>query len=177
MQCLRRILRIQFTDRVPNTEVLRKANIDGIECSLMRNQLRWAGHVKRMDDNRIPKQLLFGQLKIGVRSRGRPKFRYSDSLQVSLKNCNLGFRSWEILANSRTAWRSAVYEGVKSYEAHRISSLEQRREARKRTNPFLRILPGGLICPTCGKSCLSRIGLAGHCRSHAGPPAKRQRVS
>ena len=76
--CLRRILGIQWSDRVPNTAVLRRAGIDGIEAMLMLHQLRWLGHVRRMSDERIPKQLLYGQLRTGKRNCGRPKLRFQD---------------------------------------------------------------------------------------------------
>lgn len=171
--CLRQILRIHWTDRVSNTQVLQKSKMSGIEAFLIRNQLRWAGHVKRMSDGRLPKQLLFGQLKNGSRKRGRPKLRYTDTLQVSLKNSNLGCRSWETLAMNRATWRKAIYEGVMKFEVRRVSALEHKRAIRKHPNPSLGVHADGLTCSTCGKRCMSRIGLIGHQRTHAVPLAKR----
>ena len=63
MRCLRRICNIRWQDRVPNTDVLEKCGLTSIEALLMNSQLRWAGHVVRMSDERIPKALLYGQLK------------------------------------------------------------------------------------------------------------------
>jgi len=54
MRCLRRIAGIRWQDRVPNTEVLRLCGISGIEAFLLAAQLRWVGHVVRMEDDRIP---------------------------------------------------------------------------------------------------------------------------
>ena len=34
--------------------------------------------MRRMDDGRIPKDIMFGELKEGKRKRGRPKLRYKD---------------------------------------------------------------------------------------------------
>ena len=70
---------------------------------LLRNRLRWVGHVKRMVDARLPKELLYGQLKTGHRRRGGPKLRYSDNIQVSLKATNLSLDTWETLAMKRGA--------------------------------------------------------------------------
>ena len=67
LQCIWRILGIQWSEKVPNTDVLPKANSQGIESMLVWNQLRWIGHVCRMNNQRIPKQLLYGQLKLGER--------------------------------------------------------------------------------------------------------------
>ena len=65
--CLRRILGIKWQDRIPDTEVLEKAGLPSINTLLMQAQLRWAGHVAQMEDNRLPKQLLFGELTEGKR--------------------------------------------------------------------------------------------------------------
>ncbi|KAJ7324884.1 hypothetical protein JRQ81_017904, partial [Phrynocephalus forsythii] len=45
---------------------------------LKQRRLRWLGHVVRMDDGRIPKDLLYGELIKGKRPRGRPQLRYKD---------------------------------------------------------------------------------------------------
>ena len=89
LQCLRRILGIQWSDKVPNADVLLRASAQGMESMLVWNQLRWVGHVCRMDDQRIPKQLLYGQLKLGKRKPGRQKLRYQDAVKINLCNLNL----------------------------------------------------------------------------------------
>ena len=55
MICLRKIIGIKWQDFVPNTEVLKTCNIDGIETFLLSAQFRWSGHLVRMEDERIPK--------------------------------------------------------------------------------------------------------------------------
>ena len=72
---LRAILQISYQQRVTNDEVLMRANAIDIEITLAKMQLRWAGHVARMADNGIRKQLLFGELadgkiRSGTRSNG-----------------------------------------------------------------------------------------------------------
>ena len=63
MKCLRRTCGITWQLRIPNTEVLEKCQTTGIETYIYRNQLRWAGHLVRMDEGRIPKALFYSQLK------------------------------------------------------------------------------------------------------------------
>ena len=54
MRCLRKLLCIRWQDKVPDTEVLQKANMKNIHAFLKRFQLRWAEHVFRMPDERLP---------------------------------------------------------------------------------------------------------------------------
>lgn len=50
--------------------------MEDMEVKLVRNRLRWLGHVSRMEDERPVKVLLFGELNDGKRPFGRPKIRY-----------------------------------------------------------------------------------------------------
>ena len=170
LQCLRRILGIQWSDMTPDTAVLRKANTKGIEALLVLNQLRWVGHICRMDDQRIPKQLLFGQLKIGKRKPGRQKLRYQDTVKVNLSNINLDCRSWEDVTADRTAdrtkWRKTLWTGVGKFQEAVILKLEQKRAARKAATNSVSTGETLWQCDDCGRICKSRIGLIGHKRIH-----------
>ena len=59
MKCLRKLLSIKWQDMVPDTEVLTRGGIPNIHKLLQEAQVRWAGHVARMPDNRLPIQLLY----------------------------------------------------------------------------------------------------------------------
>ncbi|BHF76310.1 hypothetical protein SprV_0501940800 [Sparganum proliferum] len=54
LSCLRRILRLNWQDRIPDTEVLERTSILSIYTILRQMQLRWSGHLVRMDDERLP---------------------------------------------------------------------------------------------------------------------------
>uniref|UniRef100_A0A0L8GRK0 Uncharacterized protein n=1 Tax=Octopus bimaculoides TaxID=37653 RepID=A0A0L8GRK0_OCTBM len=60
------------------------------EAIFIKIQLRWSGHLSRVIDIRIPKQLLFGQFSTG-RSVGRPFLRFKDKLKDNLKRCYIPF--------------------------------------------------------------------------------------
>ena len=83
-RCLRSILGIKWQDRVSNEEVLKRASLPGIESILLQVQLRWAGHVIRMEDVRMPKAVFFSELQEGKRDRGAPRKRYKDQLKSCL---------------------------------------------------------------------------------------------
>ena len=53
LRCLRCILHIQWQDKVPNTEVLDRANLKSIFAILSERHLRWLGHVRRMEHDRL----------------------------------------------------------------------------------------------------------------------------
>ena len=59
MRCLRRIATIKWQDIIRNTEVLQRCAQTGIEPHLKHAQLRWSGHLVRMADDRIPKDVLY----------------------------------------------------------------------------------------------------------------------
>ena len=59
---LRAILGIRWSDRVTNNEALQLADMPSIEAMLLSRQLTWTGHVVRMNDDRLPKTVLYGEL-------------------------------------------------------------------------------------------------------------------
>lgn len=79
-------------------------------CSQRR--LRWLGHVHRMDDRRIPKKVLFGQLKIGVRKAGRPTLRFIEAIKRDLKTCEIDPSNWDDAASERARRRRTVKKGI-----------------------------------------------------------------
>ena len=72
-----------------NTEVLQICGITGIEAFLLKGQLRWAGHARRMSDDRVPKQVFCGQLAAGARPQCGPVRHYKDSLKENMKKCEM----------------------------------------------------------------------------------------
>ena len=75
---------------------------------LKQRMLRWLGQVCRMDDGRIPKNILYGQLSSGSRSRGLPKLRYKDIYKQDLKSCQVAPVNQETMAKNRTNWHSLI---------------------------------------------------------------------
>ena len=78
MRSLRRILSISWTYKVSNNEVLERADIPSMITILRPRKLRWLGHAHRMEDGRISKDLLYGELEFGSRPVGRPMLRFKD---------------------------------------------------------------------------------------------------
>ena len=73
-RCLRNILRIKWWDFIPNSEVLVKANLTCIEAMITtKKRLRWAGHVSRMENHRLSKFALYGEVSTGRKNVSTPK--------------------------------------------------------------------------------------------------------
>ena len=65
VHCLRRILGITWQDKVTNNVVLEKVGIPNLYKLLKQRCKFWLAHVKRMENGRIPKDLLYGELAAG----------------------------------------------------------------------------------------------------------------
>ncbi|XP_063615914.1 uncharacterized protein LOC134789139 [Penaeus indicus] len=163
--CLRTILNIHWSDYVTKVEVLEQAEISSIEAMLLKSQLRWAGHVSRMEEHRLPKIVLYGELSTGHRDRGAPKKRYKDSLKKSLGACQIDHRQSSTLAADRQAWRHTVHQAVASFEDSRRSNLKEKRRTRKDRETSAAVPDQTFDCSRCGRICLSRIGLVSHQRA------------
>ena len=69
-------------------------------------QIKWACHVTRMRDDRIPKQLLYGELCQGKRSVGGQRKRFTNNLRVSLIDFSIHTHTWE--EQLRMFWPSST---------------------------------------------------------------------
>ena len=124
LSCLRKILKIRWQDKIPDTEVLKKAKMPSLHTLLKLAQLRRTGHVTRMPDERLPKKVFYGELQEGKRSQGGQKKRYKDTLKASLKDLNTPTESWEQAAQDRTTWRCLINKGASQFEEREFVKLK-----------------------------------------------------
>ena len=89
---------------------------DSIEALLLKYKLRRAGQISRMEDHRLPKVVLYGELSTGHRDRGAPKKRFKDCLKKSLNVCHIDCQQWSDMAPDRDAWRHAVHKAASQFE-------------------------------------------------------------
>ena len=68
--CLHTILNIHWSDIVTNIKVLEMANVTSIEAMLLKIQLRWAGHVSRMEDHRYQKPYCMENCPLAIATKG-----------------------------------------------------------------------------------------------------------
>ena len=131
---------------------------------LMQRRLRWLGHVHRMEPNRLPREILYGELRDGAWKVGRPLLRYKDTIKRDLKAVMINVNKWEDTAENREAWRHQIKAQVLAAEENDRARAASKRTARKLRATSAR--PSTVhVCPKCQRDCHSRIGLLSHTRS------------
>ena len=90
----------------------RELGIPSVHHCIAHRQLRWAGHVSRMDfDRRLPRRMLSSWVPHS-RPTGAPTMTYGRSLGKALDHYHLDHSRWHELAANRAAWRAMLHTGV-----------------------------------------------------------------
>lgn len=168
---LRFILGIRWDERKTNVEVLNIAGLPSMYTLLRQRRLRWLGHVHRMKDGRIPKDLLYGELAEGKRPTGRPLLRYKDVCKRDLEALDINVDSWEALASDRVAWRRTLKAQLPVGEAkwkEKCAEKRARRKAKAAACDVPQTVTSSFTCPNCGRDCKAFIGLFSHSRKCKG---------
>ena len=105
---------------------------------LSQRRLRWLGQVHRMDDGRIPKEFLYGQLKTGVRKVRCLVLRFKDASKRDLKACEIHPNNFEDATCHRACWRRSKIEIIKKADVNRHQKDEEKRARLKNSST----LPG-----------------------------------
>ena len=130
VRCLRTILGVKRQDKITNLEILQlnstkqhsktaTADLDLVTytvCPLT----AFLGHVHRMPIDRLPKQIMYGELTGGKRPVGQPKLRYKDVIKRDLKDYGIDPMHWQTVAEERPTWRTSLTGGsaidIKAYQ-------------------------------------------------------------
>ena len=95
-QChLRTIMHVTWKGHVSNHDILAKGKIPSLHVLISQRRLVWLGHVTRMEDGGIPKDMLYSKLCLGTRPTGRPALRFKDVCKRDMKACDIDTSSWE----------------------------------------------------------------------------------
>ncbi|XP_048001407.1 uncharacterized protein LOC125238175 [Leguminivora glycinivorella] len=164
MRCLRYILGVTWKDRMTNEAVLLKTNCSSITAILKQRRLRWLGHVYRMGPERLPREVLLGEIADAKRPVGRPMLRFKDSCKRDMQSFSINLDSWETRASMRPEWRRDLSDGVTEHDKAWLDNLKQKR-LRSRAPPPL---DSRFTCDRCGKRCRAAIGLLSHRRRCTG---------
>jgi len=94
IKSVQKILGLHWLNKVSHVEIRRRANVHYMEHLVMQRQLRWVGHVIRMQSNRLPRRILYSELQQGQRAAGGQKKRFYDQLKATLRKCSVSQLSW-----------------------------------------------------------------------------------
>ena len=86
-------------DRVGNETVWKELRVEKVSEKMKEKQLGWFGHVRKSEEEGLSKRVM--GLKVGRRSRRRPKRRFMDCIEEELKIKGLEVSD----AEDRELWR------------------------------------------------------------------------
>jgi hypothetical protein len=86
-----------------NKEIYARVKKPNIMDTIRLNRLCWVGHVQRMEENRIPKRVLYMNLGI-TRLRGGPRNRWQDEMREEGRIVGEG---WQEVHN-REKWKKLL---------------------------------------------------------------------
>ena len=107
-RCVRMMCRVTLWHmkefRISQVELESRLGLKPLDACLAQRRLRWAGHVYRMDFERLPRKLLTSWVD-HPRPRGRPQFHFGHGLARDLTNAGVDIATWHQAAANRTAWQ------------------------------------------------------------------------
>ena len=134
----------------------------------MKSYLRGVGHIVRMDDGRLPRQLFYGEMWERKRSALKAKKRFKDTIKYNLKQSGLSVDQWKEMASDRSKWWKRIHESMESFENSRMQYSAYKRLIRKgEQGPAPSPQSHHAYCNICGKLCLFLAGPKSHLRKCA----------
>ena len=122
MRALRKICGVTLADRVENKAIRQRAGVkESVGVKVRKGMLRWFGHVERMEEERLTKQIYSAKVE-GCRGRGRPRHTFQDQIDRVLSEGDvrshknrracmkrvMSVREASEICKNRTLWRSIL---------------------------------------------------------------------
>ena len=92
MDFWRRSVRISRKGKIRNNIIKQKMNVRSLLDDIKTKQLQWYGHVQRMDEGRLPKEVMKWRPP-GRRKRGRPKLTWVEGIRGLMGEKGLTFNN------------------------------------------------------------------------------------
>ena len=111
---LARVMRIKRTDHVAHAEIRHRYGMcvqGSMKWHVRYRQLRWFGHVVRMDESRWPVQVMCGRPPDSRRPRKKPAHRWIDTIYQHLADLGVPTREYHVIreeAMERSTWREMI---------------------------------------------------------------------
>ena len=106
--CLRILLGTRLTDRISNSRLNEKCGSIPLSRAIMKERLRWLGHVLQTKDERLLKIVLFGQPSRAKRKAGHPRLGWEDVIKKDLKEMGTSLEGLKREALNTLEWKRSV---------------------------------------------------------------------
>ena len=171
---LRQLMGIKLSEHVFNFGVLERAEMPSVEEVVISSQLRWTGHTTRMEDERIPKKIFYGELKEGPRKVGAPRLRYKDVFKRHLKRIG-EFAGWRTKTQNRLTCRKVVAGTATAKRERNVMNCREKKQRDKSQHPH-QLQPPTSAMSASGRARL-RLGCLHTCDTgtHTSPRHHRYR--
>lgn len=108
MKYLRGVRGVTKMDKMRSDKIRHELKTEPVLESIKRRQLRWFGHIVRMNETRQVKQV-WQTRTARKRTRGRPKKTWDKMVEETLKERGLTWKEGEKLAKDKKAWLKVVH--------------------------------------------------------------------
>ena len=93
--------------RIRATALEEKLGIRGIQATMDDLRMRWAGHIARMPENRLPRRFLTSWVR-AKRRAGRPYMSTAQCISDTIRRAGVSTQTWVEYASDREAWKIAA---------------------------------------------------------------------
>lgn len=97
-------------ERLPNAQVLDHTGMPTKFTLLRQCRLHWLGHMRWMENGRIPKVIFYGELTSGNRSLSCLQLLFKGSWMHDMNALNIKTENWEDTAEDRCRWLCILCE-------------------------------------------------------------------
>ena len=115
--CYRRVLRVPWTAKRRNEDILEEVGGRQLWNSVVARKLRYFGHIMRKEDGNLEMCIITGMAE-GTRGRGRPRRAWSEDIKDWT---HLSTEEALRLTRDRAAWRSVVHHAANVHNNNNIS--------------------------------------------------------
>jgi len=110
-RCIRRMCGLNrwmtWNFKISQRNLEKRIGVRPLQETIRTHQLRWAGHVMRMDELRLPRKFITSWVE-NPRRNGRPQQNYGHTLAKQLKSAGIPIVNWHLKSMDRDDWRSLI---------------------------------------------------------------------
>ena len=142
-KCLRTIIGVNLGDRMPNELLLQLTGQPHLRDILIRNRLRWFGHVNRMEDedkkSSMVKKVMFSYFPQSTKPKNMgTRKRWEDKIMEDLEKFNI--RNWRRETMDKNKWRETINRFAYSKEpspniTETVKKYKQKADKRRNIGP------------------------------------------